>query len=305
MNGVTSRCISFDQGSSDCLQRVNYEFGLVLGVDEFVDEQCYFLEKEYQHNRGLHGYGTVSGLLVSAGANGDDIEVQVERGIGIDQYGRVFVVRTPQCASLLSWLADHPLGTGDQAIYVVARYAECETALVPIAGQPCATSDQLLAPARLQDSFEIDLVLAPPDHSARDAVVNLSEFLSRFRVDPNAGDLGSLGSAGQLVNIIGPLLITQVPGDFRTHIDQAVEAITGTAGARIIPILPLAVEELLNDIFTYWVTEVRPTLVPDLIDPEMPAAAGGQPPAADILLARIDFAIAAQEIGRASCRERV
>jgi hypothetical protein len=294
MNGVTSRCISFDQGSSDCLQRVNYEFGLVLGVDEFVDEQCYFLEKEYQHNRSLHGYGTVSGLLVSAGANGDDIEIQVERGIGIDQYGRVFILLTAQCASLLSWLADHELGAGDQTIYVVARYAECETALVPIAGQPCATSDQLLAPARLQDSFEIDLVLAPPDHSARDAVVNLSEFLSRFRVDPNAADLGDLGSAGRLVNIIGPLFIKQATGDFRTHVDQAVETITGTAGARIIPILPLAVEDMLNDIFTYWVTEVRPTLVPDLIDPEMPALAGGQPPAADILLARIDLTIPAQ-----------
>ena len=226
MNGVTSRCISFDQGSSDCLQRVNYEFGLVLGVDEFVDEQCYFLEKEYQHNRGLHGYGTVSGLLVSAGANGDDIEIQVERGIGIDQYGRVFIVRTPQCASLLSWLADHDLGPGDQTIYVVARYAECETALVPIAGQPCATSDQLMAPARLQDSFEIDLVLEPPDHSARDAVVNLSEFLSRFRVDPNAADLGSLGSAGQLVNIIGPLFITQAPGTSGPISTRLVEPIS-------------------------------------------------------------------------------
>jgi hypothetical protein len=93
MNGITSRCISFAQGNKDCLQRVNYEFGLVLGVDEFVDEQCYFLEKEYQHNRALHGYGTVSGLLVSAAETGDDLEVQVGRGIGIDQYGRVFIVR--------------------------------------------------------------------------------------------------------------------------------------------------------------------------------------------------------------------
>lgn len=293
MNGITSRCISFAQGNKDPLQRVNYEFGLVLGVDEFVQEQTYFLEKEYQHNRGLHGYGTVSGLLVGAAENGADIEVQVERGIGIDQYGRVFVVRATQCASLLSWLEDQQLGPGDHTIYVVARYAECETALVPIAGQPCSTSDQLMAPSRLQDIFEINLVLEPPDHSARDAVVNLSEFLSRFRADPNAAGLGDLGTANRLVDIIGPQVVTTDPVAFRGHINQVVEQITGTPGARIIPIQPLAVEDLLNDIFTYWVTVVRPELEPDLIDPDAPESADAPPPAAEILLAQIDLAIPA------------
>jgi hypothetical protein len=293
MNGITSRCISFAQGSSDCLQRVNYKFGLVLGVDEFVDEQCYFLEKEYQHNRSLHGYGTVSGLLVSVGERAEDIELQVERGMGIDQYGRVFIVRNTQCASLLSWLQDHPLEPGTRTIYVVARYSECETALVPIAGQPCATSDQLMAPSRLQDSFAIELVLEPPDHQARDAVVNLSEFLSRFRADPNAADLGDLGTAQRLVDIIGPLLITMAPNNFRTHIDQLVEDITGTAGATIIPIQPLVVEDMLNDIFTYWVTEVRPAVRPDLIDPDAPETAGGPIPPAEILLAEVHLVIPA------------
>ena len=149
MNGITSRCISFAQGNKDCHQRVNYEFGLVLGVDEFVDEQCYFLEKEYMHNRALHGYGTVSGLLVGREMNGDDLEVQVEPGIGIDQYGRLFVIRSKQCASLPGWLEDQE-GFDGQPIYVVARYHECETALVPIAGQPCSSSDQLSSVIRPQ-----------------------------------------------------------------------------------------------------------------------------------------------------------
>lgn len=292
MNGITSRCISFAQGSSDCLQRVNYEFGLVLGVDEFVDEQCYFLEKEYQHNRSLHGYGTVSGLLVTAAENGDDIEIQVDRGIGIDQYGRVFVVRNKQCASLLSWLDEHDIQPGDQTIYVIARYAECETALVPIAGQPCSSSDQLIAPSRIQDSFEIELTLEPPQHPAHDAVVNLAEFLSRFRVAPDAPDVGDLGTADTLAGIIGPLFITDDPAAFIGHIDDVVADITGVAGATIITIRPQVVESLLNDIFTYWVTEVRPTLDPDLIDPDAPLTADGEPFPAEILLAQIDLVIA-------------
>lgn len=289
MNGITSRCISFDQGNKDCLQRVNYEFGLVLGVDEFVQEQCYFLEKEYQHNRALHGYGTVSGLLVSANENGADIEIQVEKGIGVDQYGRVFVVRNPQCASLLSWIADQELQPGDQTVYVVAKYAECETGLVPIAGQPCSTSEQSMAASRLQDIYEIELVLEPPDHSARNAAVNLSEFLSRFRADLDAADLADLGDPGRLVDIIGPDPVLDDPADYRVRINQVVETITGTPGETIIPVQPLAVEDLLNDIFTYWVTEVRPTLGPDLIDPDAPENADADPPAAEILLARVDF----------------
>ncbi len=293
MDGITTRCVSFAQSGKDPLQRVNYAFGLVLGVDEFVDEQRYFLEKEHQHNRGLHGYGSVSGLLVGAAANGQDVEVQVERGIGVDQYGRVFVVRTTQCASLLAWLDDQELGPGDHTIYVVARYAECETGLAPIAGQPCSTSDQLMAASRLQDIFEIDLVLEPPAHPARDAVVNLGEFLSRLRADATAADLGDLGTAARLVDLIGPLVIAEAPTAFRTHIDQAVEAITGTPGARIIPVQPLAVEDLLDDIFTYWVTTVRPALDPDLIDPAAPENAGAPPPPAEILLARIDLTLPA------------
>ena len=47
MNGITARCVSLGRGDKDPFERVNYEFGLVLGVDEFVAEQYYFLEKEY------------------------------------------------------------------------------------------------------------------------------------------------------------------------------------------------------------------------------------------------------------------
>ena len=79
MNGITNRCISIGQGEKDCLKRVNYQFGMVLGENEFVNEQCYFLEKEYMHNRALHGYGTVSGLGVGKEEKEDgDLEVQVD-----------------------------------------------------------------------------------------------------------------------------------------------------------------------------------------------------------------------------------
>ncbi len=292
MNGITSRCISFDQGEQDCLQRVNYVFGLVLGESEFNAEQCYFLEKEYMHNRALHGYGTVSGLLVTAAENEDDLEVQVDPGIGIDQYGRLFVVRNKQCASLLSWLDEQEDFDG-QTIYVVARYDECETGLVPIAGQPCSTSDQLTAASRIQDSFSIELTLEPPLHPARDAVVNLAEFLSRFRVNPGAPDRSDLGDPSSLTPIIGPAVIADDPGSFITRIDDFVQAETGIPGATILTIQPAIVESLLNDIFVYWVTEVRPALDPDLIDPYSAETSDGDPFPPEVLLAELDLTFAA------------
>src|SRR5262249_16520792 len=47
------------------LRRLNYFFGQMLGVDDFRSEQSYFREKHKLHNRCLHGYGTVCGLLVT------------------------------------------------------------------------------------------------------------------------------------------------------------------------------------------------------------------------------------------------
>ena len=37
----------------DPSKRVNYTLGLVLGVDEFDQEQTYFIERHRQHNREL------------------------------------------------------------------------------------------------------------------------------------------------------------------------------------------------------------------------------------------------------------
>ena len=288
MNGITKRCISFAQGNKDPYQRVNYPFGLVLGVDEFVDEQCYFLEKEYMHNRALHGCGTVSGLHVTVDEEAGDIEARVSPGIGIDQYGRLFVVNTRQCASLPAWINEQELDAGEQTIYVVARYSECETELVPIAGQPCSSSEQLSAPSRIKDSFEIDFALEPPPHAAHQSVLNLAEFLHRLRRDPSAEGGLNLGSVQVLNRIIGPASIALPAEEFRVQLNTVIQELTGTEGERLLRILPLAIQPILDDIFTYWVTQVRPTISPSLLDPSQPESSDDPPPPAEILLAEID-----------------
>ena len=45
--------------------RVFYHYGMVLGLDEFLEEQTHNLGLDYHHERALHGYGTVYGLHVT------------------------------------------------------------------------------------------------------------------------------------------------------------------------------------------------------------------------------------------------
>lgn len=83
---------STDKAPLDPNKRVNYAFGMVMGVNDFRQEQEHFEWKHRLSNRLLHGYGTVCGLQVSARA--------VSAGNGC---------RSPH----LTWLCNHPKGTLD------------------------------------------------------------------------------------------------------------------------------------------------------------------------------------------------
>jgi hypothetical protein len=48
------------------LRRLHYFHGQMLGVNDFRTEQAFFREKLKLHNRCLHGWGTVCGLMVKA-----------------------------------------------------------------------------------------------------------------------------------------------------------------------------------------------------------------------------------------------
>src|SRR5690349_6095319 len=82
-------------------KRVRYSLGLVLGVDEFEQEQFYFLERDRLHNRALHGYGTICGLRVGV----DGLKVTVEPGLAVNPRGAVIRVPRAQCADLNQWLS--------------------------------------------------------------------------------------------------------------------------------------------------------------------------------------------------------
>lgn len=257
--------------------RVNYTFGLVLGEAEFQQEQTYFLTKDYLHNRALHGYGTVSGLSITIDTSEtndrvaeNDARVTVERGLGVDQLGRTFAVRNPQCADIGAWLAkqepdafDHQTGDA-KTIYVVAYYDECEDALVPIAGQPCSTGEENQAASRIRDSVKIELRTHRPAMPSWDALQLMADLLYEVRLIPNLDP-----ELSDEADILSLLDLLDSPAEMLVRYDELTRI--GEGEDTVFQPLRLPSNDLsatLDRIFTHWITQVRPKLAPDLIAPD-------------------------------------
>lgn len=282
--GVTQRCVPLAAGGLDPDARVNYEFGLVLGVEEFRQEQFYHLQKEYLHNRGLHGYGVVSGLQVSPERTADnDVRVNVGAGVGIDQCGRTFTIRSDQCAYLRAWLERHrqrlSLTEGPLALYVIGTYDECQDALVSIAGQPCASSEQSLAASRIRDSFNITLSATPPAMPAWEAIRRLAALMSLVRVvDELTPENSEEAQIAARVRVLDDLAALDELGGPPDEVDGFFHPPYWLLPAQDLP-------QTLDRLFMIWVTEVRPRLAPAVID----GCGASDPVETGVLLGRIDL----------------
>ena len=90
---------------SDLSKRVRYSTGLVLGVDEFTQDQAYFMERDRLLTRALHGYGVVQGLRAHLDSSEDLLQVRVEPGLAVEPSGQHVCVGRAQCAVIKDWLA--------------------------------------------------------------------------------------------------------------------------------------------------------------------------------------------------------
>ena len=250
-------------------KRVNYSLGLVLGVDEFEQEQTYFLERDRQHNRSLHGYGTVCGLNVTV--NGS--EINVSPGLAVDPRGRVIQVSQPQCGSLDEWLSvqanrDAVGAQGAAQLYVVLCYRECKTNKVPIPGAPCRSEEDTMDYARISETFELQFKTLPPQASEEAAVRAFGDLLARVQV--NAGGAGPFVTKDDMVDLVRDLLSTSPIGS----------PISAPLWLR-----PEDAETVLSAAFRVWITEVRPAL------PGGESCATSAGPEECVLLAQLNFEI--------------
>ena len=270
MSDVMTQCVPVATGALTPDQRVNYLFGLVLGVDEFQQEDLYFRERDERASRTLHGYGTAVGLDVTAErpeAAPNDVEVKITRGILVDKPGRHVTIPTAQCARVGAWIAaqeeaaaadeaaspleEHMGPSGDVTLYVVAEYDTCADGLVPLPGKPCGSDDEVTAPSRIRDSWQLGFRYTPPDMAHWDGVRALADILIHVDLD----EMSPMESDEEL---LAEHIRALVPGS--------------PAPATPLPPRPLLprldARAALDRLLTIWVTEVRPTLTPDLIAPE-------------------------------------
>ena len=280
MCDFTAECT--DAVTLDPYKRVCYSNGLVLGVDEFLQEELYLLEKHRLHNRALHGYGTICGLDVSVrDAEGDaGPEIVVSPGLALNPVGHEIRVPQPQCARLDEWLLRHPEVAGsppavgspaELSLHVVLCYRECKTDEVPIPGGPCRTLDDSTAPSRIADAFELALRTEPPEQFEEDAIRAFGDLLRAVEIVPG----GTVG-VEEMAELVRSLASGSPPG-FEPFFDASPPG---------VQVAPEDAEEVLRAAFRVWVTEVRPRILPDGRN-----CASGPPREECVLLARLDFPV--------------
>jgi hypothetical protein len=250
----------------DPFKRVKYSMGLILGVDEFDQDQDYFRERGHLHQRALHGYGTVSGLKV--GWDSQQKLVTVAPGLAVDSRGRPVAVKREQAGRLQEWLQTPanlaslpPAGPeGYRSVYVLLAYAETESDKVPIPGPPGRSEEESVACSRLSESFELHFSPQPPSEPDEEHTRQLISLLGRVRPVATAGGI----TPEQMAQLVRDLPAAGEP----------------CAGGAPIPVRPEQAEAVLEAALRTWVLELRRDLT--AIRPPEQAPEG-------VLLARLDF----------------
>jgi hypothetical protein len=249
----------------DPYKRPKYTFGLVMGVDEFEQEQLYHIEKNRLHNRMLHGYGTVCGLQISVQDSGNmekGPEVMVSPGIALNRLGQEIRVPSAQCAYLNEWLKNNSntiMTTSPPetiSLNIVLCYRECETDNVPIPRAPCRSQDDTMAFSRIADDFELSLHPSAstsdtkdgaPTQMEEDMVRRFGEFLARIVITT------------EYESISREILEEYVRGLIEEHGSPPLDSPPDTDAPFYLH--PDSANEILRAVFRVWVTEVRPAIL--------------------------------------------
>lgn len=234
-------------------KRVNYVHGLVLGVDEFLQEELYLLEKHRRHHRGFHGYGTVYGLAVNIEDTAEGQRITVDAGLAVSPQGQEICVAKAQCALLNQWLLQNrqsiedafgsPPG-GPISLYLVLCYRQCKTDRVPIPSGPCQSLEETTAPSRVADNFELKLTIAAPDHMETEETSAFFDLMRKIAISDASPGLTKTQLHDLVRSLAGPLsppAPESPPGGYTLHPDNA--------------------RDYLQSACRVWVTEVRPKVM--------------------------------------------
>ena len=297
---------------SDFTKRVRYSTGLVLGVDEFNQDQAYFMERDRLLTRALHGYGVVQGLRphleVRSADSADDVaQIRVEPGLAIAPSGQHVCIDRPQCAVVRDWLAQQdpstvfpsyesnggagPNGGGEPppdvepkevCVSVVLRYGICETDFVPVPGEPCRSAEESTAASRMADDFRLALELEDdrPPQAEEHAIRLLGRLLRVLEVRPSGPyvlDDGGPDLNGLIEAVPDALSTAGTPAEVSLSdlTDRAgVTLPTDDNGRPLLPVQPGRETAVLRAVEEVWTTRTRRMLLETGHDDKTSLAAG-------------------------------
>jgi DNA-binding beta-propeller fold protein YncE len=208
-----------DRECNDCdletTERLNYFTGQFLTERDFRAEQEYQIGKHRQHNRYLHGYGTVCGLKIVQHPNPDcqDRFVILEPGLALDCCGREIVVKEKVYIDLVKLFAAQNIDLNSinpeekKHLLFSLCYEECKTEFVPALYSECGCDEFGCDANRIVEGFGIKLQLLKdlpkplheePDGVSLDWITTLSlNNAVRVVLDPNGARIYVLTSAEQ------------------------------------------------------------------------------------------------------------
>ncbi len=283
-----------DAKNLDPYKRVKYSHGLVLGVDEFNQEETYLLEKQRLHNRALHGYGTLCGLKITVEeeeAAPGHWKLTVAPGHALDPQGRGIRVPEAQCADLIEWLnkekhradvfqelgieaSSPPFSVSPPAplsLCLVLCYDQCDTDFVPVPSGPCQSLDKTSVASRTADDFSLRLEFEEncPQQLEEEKIQQLISLLKQIEISEAPGGL----SLEDIPVLVHSLIADDSPGVFSPPVGNMHMSASEA-------------ELFINTAMRIWVTEVRSSLVAS----EKNCSAGPIDETC-VLLARLDFAV--------------
>lgn len=282
--GQTTSTASAGSGPTtlDTGKRVNYTQGMLLGVDDFVQEQAWGIARRHELARELLGYGTVRGLQVTLDAAAP--RVRVSPGMAWSPSGTPVCIAAEQCCSINDWLTAHQAEfssalVGNPAplsLYVVLAYDACLTDPVPVPGEPCRSEAALLAQSRIADCFSLTLRTEAPPQLEENAIRDFADWLAAVPVDAASPPLTEEAFLSQLRDAAQAWLAPTSPSPADFMFGSPPLGLDST-------------DALLRAALRLWVTELRPLWRARYGCGPHPIAPGTQDDA--VLLARIDLKV--------------
>ena len=244
-------------------KHVNYNLGMVLGVDDFTQEFAYLSGRDQWLARDLIGYGTVRGLKIDLEVDATKgPRIAVESGVAVSPRGQMICVPEAQCAYLKDWVEQHSSELSATSpppdsvkLAVVLCYRDCPSDNVPIAGEPCRSEDQLVAASRLTDDFCLEFRPVSPNQREENAVRDFVSWLKQIDVSDSVEISTPLE---QVLDAIRAAAAAWLNAPLTSPLSSPPSDFMVGSPPDFVHVRPEDVCDYMRAAFRLWVTELRP-----------------------------------------------